>query len=428
MAFRYRVFGTLAAVPTWIAIGGLAIFYGAETISRAYFAAPISTFYNAKLPVLLQPGVEHADIYSALGEYAAVLLLLALPSAALFVLLECLAADPFSPDSNLRSPLGVWPGLPLAILGLVLTGAAFVANGLPFAAFLQKLVTGLDAFVFGGLVLALAAAAAVTGGRPAKATAVVAAPVVLTIFVSTWLNISSVTTMSIMAAPCAALGVAFAVAAMVSRNYGLLWWTTGLFAILLILPPLAAGFLTPTQAVALLCLVAVPVGLIVNSAVRGTGIARTMLVATAEVAALTAITCLVTTSAYFIALKNWAPSASVIDSMPTQLVLYGLVVIAIVMSSALTPLLCLGLMTAIVVAPFIIKAGSDPTVAAVLLVLAGLLGMIVRSLWGRNEPPPIGVASISMSPATWSAMIATAATLMAMTAAALFYLSLAPTR
>ena len=277
--------------------------------------------------------------------------------------------------------------------------------------------------------MVIASAAAVTGGRPAKGAAVVAAPLVLTLVGVHLLQASAGILLTVNIAQFLALGIAFVVAGVISRNHGLFWWAAGLFAAVLPLVPIFSGLLTPTEAMAVIALFAIPAGLIINTAVRGTGVAQALVVATAEIGALTAVFCLSGIGGYALASSGFLPTLGALGGLAPPLQVLLICLLAVILGVLLTPLLAFVPVLTLLIGPAL--SGGLPIdvgTPAALLVLAGLTSMIIRSIRGRNEPPPVGASSITLSPPTWFAMIAVTVAIMALTAAALLYLSLAPPR
>lgn len=145
MTFRYRSIGLIAAIPTWLAIGMLTVFTAIDALGRLIFNDPVWSRVRIELPDLRAAGSLHPLPHEAVSQYSALLLLIALPAAALFVCLEGFSRGLASTDSDIRSSLGVWPGLPLAILGLLAAVAGWQFSGIPLAALWVKLLTSLEA-------------------------------------------------------------------------------------------------------------------------------------------------------------------------------------------------------------------------------------------------------------------------------------------
>ncbi|KAB2849866.1 MAG: hypothetical protein F9K44_06675 [Hyphomicrobiaceae bacterium] len=426
MTFRYKVLGVIAAVPTWIAIGALTAFFAADALGRLIFNQPLPFSLPVALPVIGDFSAAHTDLHSAISQYAAVLLFLALPFAALFACLECFRARASSPDTDLRSSLGIWPGLPLGIVGLFATLAASPFAGAPSAAVLQPFLQSLDVSLLTGPLLAIASAAAISGGRPAKATAVIAAPIVLTSLAAIFFNASIASTLLLIIGQLAIMAIAFIIAGFVSGNHGLFWWAAGPASVMLILPPVAAGLLTVSEAMAIVALVTIPIGLLVNSAVRRTGLARTMFVATAEIGALTAIMAFAGVGFRLAAFLGFQPRLEALAGIAPALQIIILVLAMIVLGVLLTPMLAAAIALSLFAVPALLNSAAiDLRIPSALLVLASLIAMMLRSIRSRAEPPPYGASSIAMSFPVALAMVGVTTALLVLSAIGLFFLSLA---
>ena len=417
---RYRILGILAAIPVWMAIVALLAWTIAQAFARYAF--------NTVLLSSVTPPGSFLSWDDAFVYWAGFAFLAAIPFALLFVLLEAVAGDSAADGDDVRSPLAVWPGLPLAIVITAVSAVASLASKIPIEILLLQAQRGAQNYVLVGIVLAVATATGLTGGRPKRGIVAVAGPLVLVMAIAEMLALPIARLLLMLTLPCLVLAAAFLILSLATREKGAIWWSLGFLLVALTAGMCAPGLVTPTEAIAILAAVSLPVGMIVNSAVRQTPIGTALIVAGTEIAAIAAVFAVTFVSGYLLAINNvTAALAPLVTNMPGQVLLAACIVAVAVASYLMTPTLAFGIL-AFQTVPLLARAGIDSAVFATLAMLAAVAAMLLRSVRPRHAPPPLGasLATLSSSPAIGMSLFTIL--VLVLTAIALLYLSLAPPR
>lgn len=415
---RYRVLGIVAAIPVWIAVAVLLAWTAAQVVAR--------NFFNSILLSGTVPPGGHLSWDDAVAAWAGLAFISAIPLAAVFVVLEGLHRSGAPEGDDIRSPLAVWPGLPLALVVAACSVAAAAAWGLPVEVLLLAAQNTIAGHVFLGFVFSVAAAAGLTGGRPMRAVAAVAGPMVLVLAAGVLLDFSTFQLLTMLAAPCFALTIGFLILALATREKGAIWWAAGFLMVPIVAGACAPGYLTPIEALAVIAAVALPIGLIVNTSVRQTPVGWALVVGGAEIAALAAILMSAAIAAYVLTIMNVPQAiARLAENAPPLALLGGAVLLIVAASYVVTPALAFVLAFPLL-APVLIRHGINLGVLAALAVLGGAAATVLRSVRGRHAPPPLGasLATFPLSVAIGMAMLTLL--ILILTAIALLFLSLAP--
>ena len=287
-----------------------------------------------------------------------------------------------------RSTLSVWPGWPLAIVGIIAAVAALLLLGVAPGKFHVLAMQSLDDYSFTTVPLTLAAAAAATGGRGKGAAALLAAPMTMLLAAGLLAELS-ITRLAVAACvPAAALAIGFAVLASITGRELLTWLAIGFASVAALALLLAPGLFTPTELLGVVSLLAIPIGLLVHSLIEGAFPWRVFVVGATEILAASAALVLgalvaVLARVYGVVpeplagLPAWGPEAIVAVAM-------------LIGSFVLTPMLAFSVL-AIVLFPML---GQANVRVGILLVLAGVAAMILRSIdW---TPAAEGTASLRL--------------------------------
>jgi hypothetical protein len=320
------------------------------------------------------------------------------------LLLGCLTAwhvtqaEPFDAEARaLRSVLSVWPGWPLAIVGIIIAAAALILKGLPASTIQISTRYVLDDYVFATVPLTLAAAAAATGGR--SKGALLAAPMTLVLAVGLVAEISIVRTAAAACVPAALLAIGFAALASVTGRELLVWLAIGFAAVAVLGLALATGMFTPTELLGVVSLLAIPIGLLVYSLNEGAFAWRMFSIGATEI--LAAVSVLVfarlgSTLAAFYGILPGPPAAPVAAGLELAA---GAAMLAA--SFVLTPMLAISLVGIV----FFPMFGQANMRVGILFVLAGVAAMILRSIdWTHGIEaasllrlsPSIGLVAVAM--------------------------------
>lgn len=417
---RYRALGILAAIPVWIAILALLSWTVAQAVARYAF--------NSILLSTVPPPQGYLSWDDAIVGWAWWAFLISIPFAAAFVLLDAFADKNDDDGDDVRSRLAVWPGLPLAIVLAAVALFAGGASNVPPTLLLQKAVIGAETYSFLGVAFAVAAAAGLTGGRPMRGVAATATPLVLVTLLGFFADQSITRLLFILAFPCLLIAVVCFVIALATQERGAIWWSLGFFIIPIVALACNPGLVTPTEAAAIIAIVALPIGLIINTAVRQTSAGTAVIVAAAEVSALAAAVVASAMISFVLAMTGATTAiAAQAAAIPPIAQLAIALLIALVGSYLLTPALSLGLIATIVI-PLLKRSGLDPSVFCALAVLAASSAMMLRSVRSRHAPPPVGAGLATFQLPIAIGLAVLILLVMVLTAVALLYLSLAPAR
>jgi hypothetical protein len=273
-----------------------------------------------------------------------------------------------------RSALSVWPGWPLAIVGIIAAVATLMLLGVAPGRLQVLVIQSLDNYTLTTVPLTLAAAAAATGGRGKGATALLAGPMTMLLAVGLLAELSIVRLAVAACVPAAVLAIGFAVLASITGREPLVRLAIGFASVVALALLLAPGLFTPTELLGVVSLLAIPIGLLVHSLIEGAFPWRVFVVGATEILAAS-------TAFVFAALAAVLPRVyGVVPEPLAGLPAWGPEVIAVVAmligSFVLTPMLTFSVL-AIVMFPML---GQANVRVGILLVLAGVAAMILRSI------------------------------------------------
>lgn len=355
-----RWISALAVVLVWLFVGAKA---GRELVSV------YDRFVNVR------PSSLNLEMGSPLAWALAVALLLGCVIAWRIV-----RAGPLDEEARAqRSSLSVWPGWPICIAGIVLAGAALMAGGLPPDAVLHLSISSLDDYTFIAFPMILAAAAGATGGRGNEAAAFLAAPTLLLVSVAL-IGETSIARASALLVVWVALAAVFAVLAAVTGRELLMWLAIGFVALTVMALPVATGFLTPVEALAAICVLAVGNGLLLYGLVGGAFPRRVFTVGAVEILAISTVW--VFAALITLALRRYATLEAVHELVMTlSPALAGAVAVAsmLVASVLLTPVVA-----AILVVHIFAPVFASLAPLGLLLTLTGIAAMCLRAIDGKS--------------------------------------------
>ena len=374
-----------AAVPIWIAVIVFTLTFGIDWLARFVLAQPLDFTVTERLQ-----------------QIGATILLVGAVLAAASTLVRLMGNRPG--DAASRTPLAVWPGLPLALLALAIASGALLAN-LPAAFLTTRINAALNDYALIAPVLATAAAALATRERRSGTTAMLAGPVVILSISAVALQQSMVASLFSTAVTALVLAVGTAAVAIVARSSLLGYLAGGLLVECLAGLILAAGIHTPTELFASFLLLALPFTLILVMASEGlAGLARTLVAGASEIAALVAIVVgmqiAVAAITYLGYVQGLAERAPDLIARTPLLIVASLTLLGALIGVLVTPLLA------------IVAIALLPVPTLMPLVLAGsVIALVLRSIRAGSgtilaAPPE---AAIDRAPALVVVAVALAA-------------------
>lgn len=371
------------ALPLWIAVAVFIVTFGADWLARTLLNRPLDP--------------SQADQLRRVGG-----LMLAIGTAltAVGTLARLFSSQPGAVHS--RTPLALWPGLPLALLVLVLAAAVLLAR-LPWAFLVVQLNNAFDEYALAAPVLAIAVAAVVCRESRPGATAMLAAPIVVLAVSSLALqqSISRSAYSAIITALVLALGTG--VVALVARAPLLGYLAGGLLAAGLSGLVLAIGLHTPSELFAVLALMSLPPFLLYLLVTEGlTGLSRTLVAGAAEIAAIVVMLIGVQIAAVAMISLGYKPGLA--ERAPELLAAGSLLIVA--------SLTLLGALIGVLVTPLlaVVAIALLPVPTLMPLVLAGsVIALVLRSirtgsgtiLWGPagsaiDRVPALAVVAVAL--------------------------------
>lgn len=259
-----------AAVPIWIAVLVFSLIHGIDWLARYVLAQPLPYEFSERIQ----------GIGAAILGVGTVL-------AAVSTLVRLVGVRPG--DAASRTPLAVWPGLPLALLALAIASGALLAN-LPPAFLTTRINAALTDYALTAPVLAMAAAALATRERHPGATAMLAGPVAILSISALALGQSVAASQYSALVAALILAVGTGIVAIAARSPLLGCLAGGLIAVLLTGLILAVGVHTPAELFATFVLFALPFTVILVAANEGAaGLARMLVAGAGEIATLVVI-------------------------------------------------------------------------------------------------------------------------------------------
>ncbi len=336
------------------------------------------------------------------------LLIVAICIGVIDVLAEMFDGSP-SGEGDLRTRLAFWPGHVLAFVGLV-ASTAYTAvgmrGGLPA---LALPLAALGDHVSSALLFAVAAPL-ITPARLRGALALMALPLTgLVMLAMTWeVSIAAAAVeLVVVLLPISALLLVVGLSTGVSH---LAWGGAAGLILLVLLGPILLGLMTPTEALAVVALVAIPVGFAVQGTLTSGDLKQALVDGGREMAAVVTILLMSVMVLRLLAFLGWSEAiAAAVLNLPWPLSAALLVVAVAGLGYVATPMLAVGL-GGVLIGPAVRLGGFDTGKAAVLVVVAGLVAAILRVV-----PATAG----SERGLSWPAAAATVAGVLVTTAALL---------
>lgn len=353
-------FGIAAAVIPWIVTLVLALLFMIDGLGRFVVQRPFP-FEVIDVALRIAGGLLIVAICIGVVDFL----------AALFDGRPATGDDP-------RTRLAYWPGLGLAFAGAVVATALTAtllrggigALALPLAA--------LGDHVSGALLVSVAVPALIAPARLRGALTLMALPLTgLVMLGMTWeVSIAVVSLeLAVVLLPICILLLVVGLATGVAQ---LAWGgAAGLF-LLVLLGPILLGLMTPTEALAVVALFAIPTGFAIQASVARGDMKQALVDGGREMAAVVAILLMSVMMSRLLALLGWSEAwAAAALNVPWLLASVLLVVIVAALGYVATPMLAIGL-CAVLFGPAVRLGGFDTSKAAVLIVVAGLVAAILR--------------------------------------------------
>lgn len=372
--------------------GALATLAGAAVLVVALAAAALMTaefFARAAASAsLLGPDLfEQATRILGLGFAAAALP--ALPAA---------LAAPFvrrgEPPLRSHAALALVPGCLVAVLIWIAAAAAMAAAGPGFDAgldmALRRTIAAFDSFVFLLLPLAAVLGAALGGARTPESAAAAAAPTVLVAVcgLAGELAISDLSLAVLLPLLAAAATLAILYAAAPART--VTPWLTGIALAIGMTLLVSTGLFTPTEALALIAVFGIPIGLAVRVFALKQPIGAMLRLMALETAALAAAMAAGALGAGALLLLGASPTLGIASLSPAMLAAGAAGFFAASVLLSPVPVLMIGL-------PFALAAlrvpAIQPVLASAIFVLLALAAVIARA--GRAAPPGAGLTPLA---------------------------------
>ncbi len=341
-----------------------ALLFAAETIARAAGASLLG-------PDLLDAATRYLGLAFAAAS------LLALPAA---------LAAPFARigEPRLRSALALNPGALVALAVLLAAAAAIVGStptaGVGLQVALQRALGVVESIVFLALPLAIALGAALGGARTSDSVAAAAGPVVLVVATGLIAELSIGMLLLAVLLPLLAAAAVIAVLYAFAPARAVTPWLTGIALSLGATLLIATGFVTPTEALALIAVFALPIALILRTLMLKQPLGAILLHMASETVAVTAALVAGTLAAASLAMAGVNPTLGVEAAPLTLLAAGGAAFFAA--SCIVTPVVVLAFALPFVMA-ILRTAGIEPLTAASVMILLALAATIARA--GRRS-------------------------------------------
>lgn len=334
--------------------------------------------YGAGRSFFSPDGMDSVLIYAGAGFGMASLL--AVPAA---------LAAPFrragDPPLRSRSALALVPG---CLAGLVVLAIAFavlaVLAGLDPA---TKLVSTaalqtFSGFVFPLLPIALVLAALFGGARTPEATAAAAAPVILIAYCGLTASLSILGLLAATLPPLIAAAIVIAVLYAAAPAPAVTPWLAGIVLAAGMTLIVATGLFTPSEALALIAVFAVPISLLARALALGQPVGPMLRQAATEMVSVGIIILAAAMASHALAFSGaQARVMQALGSSPAVLIAMALVYLAA--SYLLTPLLAVSLLIPLAF-PMLSAAGIEPSLGAAVAILLGLAAVAARSARPRG--------------------------------------------
>ena len=275
-----------------------------------------------------------------------------------------------------RTRLAFWPGHGIAFAVAVAAAAGTAAL---FGGGLRALpVAALGDHVSGALLFAVAVPAMLAPARLRGALAVMALPLTgLVMLAMTW-ELSLGRAMLQMLLVLLPICILLLVAGLVTGVPQLAWGAASGLMLLVILGPILLGLTTPTEVLAVAALLAIPVGIGVQTTQASGDMKQALVDGGRELAAVVAILLMSMMVGRLFAFLGWTEAlAAAMLNLPWPLAAGLLVVIVTAVGYVATPMLAIAI-GGFLFGPAVRLGGFDLGKAAVLIVVAGLLAAILR--------------------------------------------------
>jgi hypothetical protein len=352
---------------TWLAVLLLAVVQSADVVLHYVVGKP----FGHQVTVVLQ-------------YVSACLLLLALIAAGLD-LVATVGRSRAQGAPHELTRLGHWPGLPLAFAAIVVAMLLLLTD-LPPDRVVLIVISVLAEYVTGALVLLVAIAAAVAASHRPGALELMAAPA-LVLALAGAVSQSSIASILVRASP-GLVGVALILgtAALASGQRTLLWGSAGALLGLVLAGILATGLATPTEGLAVLAMIAVPTGLLIQRESGEGSVGQVLVDGGREMAALAGMLILAALLFRFSWVRAVIEALGLTLSRMPPAVAVALCAAAVLVAGLIfTPALAVVLICVLAL-PGLIRGGYDPELLAVPLMCAALVVVLLRLAARRSAP------------------------------------------